>query len=136
MLISVMYVMWKRTFVVEEFGIHRPCIMRIPEAFADDAALQLGYCVTQGDLSHAGAVLHDDETQAFVLARLRAVVRRRGGGEPTFVNPAPVPAHGIVVGRVQLDPPSWHAKRARNPCWRKPKYSLSLLDAGFGNISD
>ena len=91
-------------------------------------AFQLRDGVAQRDLLRPGAVLHHDEAEALVLAGLRPVVRRRGGGKPPFVDPAPVPAEGIVVGGVELDPAAGHAERPRHPRRREPKDALALLE--------
>jgi hypothetical protein len=74
--------------IVEEFRVHRPCAIRIPETIADEVAFELRHGVAE---QHTLVFLISTDynpAQALVWGGEGAIVRWGGRGKPAFVNAA------------------------------------------------
>ena len=110
-----MHVVGQGSLVVKELGVNGPFLVLVPEAAADDLALELVDGITQGDLVGGGAVVKHDHAEAFVNTGQGAVICRGGTGEPTLINAATLATEGVVVIRVQSDASAGNTEGAGHP---------------------
>src|SRR5580704_14212700 len=123
--------MGNRPHVIEEFGVNRPALVFAPDFFTDEGRAAFG----DGGLQRETAFSDNHVTQTFIR---RAVFIRgqRGGGEPTFVNAAPVQAKSIEVVRVKLETFAGLQKRAGHPAGRKAEQAAVFLQRGIHEAAD
>ena len=110
-----MHVVGKGSLVVKELGVNGPFLVLVPEAAADDLALELVDGITQGDLVGGGAVVKHDHAEAFVHTGQGAVICRGGTGEPTLINAATLATEGVIVVWVKSDASAGNTEGAGDP---------------------
>ena len=126
-LLALVQVVGQRVPVVEEFRVHGPLAVGVPQLLAQQLGAQLADHVHQQHFFGLAALFVDDVAQALVGRGQRPVVGLGGGGKPAFVDAAAVGAKRVIVARVQLDAPARDAKRAGHPGGGKAQDAFALF---------
>ncbi len=123
---TLVHVMGNRTQVVEEFRIHGPATITIPDIGTDQRFAQFGNGVAQ------------QKCLSLKLAKAQSLVPLAvfiGGfccaGEPAFVDATPFGTQRVIIVRVQSQPASRMQKTARDPRRCQPQQSGATIQRGI-----
>ena len=103
-LLHLVQVMGQRALVVEEFGIHGPAAVRIPQFRTQQFGPQVRHHIGKELARHIiPRLVVDHIAEPFIRCGQRPVVRLGSGRKPALVDAAADGAESIVIARVQLD---------------------------------